>query len=99
MAIEYERIIFVDFPLIATPLNATTLNKMDKAIYDLDTEIGAKTDASSVTGSSVYAKIGNLYTAISAVSSAIAGKVTYNGSSVNSIDFSVSGDSLIITTS
>ena len=96
--IDYSRINFVDYPLIATPLNATTLNKIDKAIYDLDAGIGDATDASSVTGNTVFAKIGTLYTALSTLNTTVSNKVKYNGTGVSSIDFSVSDSVLIITT-
>jgi len=44
----YNRINWENDPSTATPLNETNLNKMDKAIYDLDQEIATKADASAL---------------------------------------------------
>lgn len=97
--INYSRINFENFPNITTPINATRLNKMDKAIYDLDIGIGLATDASSVTGTSIFQKIGTLYTSLASVTTATTNKVKYNGTAVSSINFSVNNSTLTITTS
>ena len=96
--IDYSRVTFEDFPSIRTPLNQRHLNIMDKAIYDIDQGLGDKSSAASVDGNTVFAKIGSLYTSLSTLNTKVTNKVTYNGSAVTSIDFSVDGTTLTITT-
>lgn len=96
--INYSRVTFEDFPSIRTPLNQSHLNIMDKAIYDIDQGLGDSSSAATVDGNTVFAKIGSLYTSLNALNNKVTNKVTYNGSSVSSIDFSVDGTTLTITT-
>lgn len=96
--INYSRINFQKFPAITTPLDDVNLNKMDEAIYDLDQGLGDSTDASNVTGNTVFAKIGTLYTSITTLSSSVTNKVKLNGNSVSTVNFSVSDSTLTITT-
>lgn len=96
--IDYSRVTFEDFPSIRTPLNQTHLNIMDKAIYDIDQGLGDSSSAASVDGNTVFAKIGSLYTSLNTLDTKVTNKVTYNGSAVTSIDFSVDGTTLTITT-
>ena len=96
--IDYSRISFENFPNITTPLNATTLNKLDKGIYDLDQGIGAKSDASAVSGETIFAKIGTLYSSINTLSGKVTNKVKYNGSAISSVDFQYNGTTLNIVT-
>lgn len=96
--IDYSRVTFEDFPSIRTPLNQSHLNIMDKAIYDIDRGIGDPSNAASVDGNTVFAKIGALYTSLNLVNNKVTNKVTCDGSPVTSIDFSVDGTTLTITT-
>lgn len=96
--IDYSRVTFEDYPSMRTPLNQRHLNIMDKAIYDIDQGIGASSSAASVDGNTVFAKIGTLYTSVTALNTKVTNKVTYNGNAVSSIDFSIDGTTLTITT-
>ena len=96
--IDYSRVTFEDYPSIRTPLNQRHLNIMDKAIYDIDQGIGDSSSAAAVNGNTVFAKIGSLYTSLNTLDTKVTNKVTCDGSPVTSIDFSVDGTTLTITT-
>ena len=58
MSVSYKRVNWADYPATTTPVNATNLNKMDKGIADLTSEVNSVASDMSNLNSSLQDSMG-----------------------------------------